>query len=105
MKVLNVLVILFLANPSYGFEKESSFLALRQAVSDSNKEYNENMKERYASEHEQMSEWNEREVSSLKVESGILVEKKEAQFQEDSQKETVKKEGVQPVLHEVSMNN
>ncbi len=105
MKVLNVLVILFLANTSYGFEKESSFLALRQAVSDSNKEYNENMKEKYQEEHEQMSEWNERDVSSVKVESGILVEAKDSNLQQEEAAQAVNKDDKPTVLHEISMND
>ncbi len=105
MKVLNVLVILLLANTSYGFEKESSFLALRQAVSESNKEYNENMKEKYQQEHEQMSEWNERDVSSVKVESGILVESKDSDLQKEKTTQTVNKDEKPAVLHEISMND
>jgi hypothetical protein len=52
-----------------------------------------------------MSEWNERDVSSVKVESGILVEAKDSDLQQEEATQAVNKDDKPAVLHEISMND
>lgn len=107
MKLFSVIFILLLTSQSHGFEKESSFQDLSEALSSSNREHNENMKEQHLEEFEKMSEWNERNVSSLKVESEIPGEKLNAQYlyEEEEDEDVVGREMSQPIPREISMND
>lgn len=80
MKQLTLLVtMVFLSLPAFAFEKESSFSTVGQALLESNKDYNDHKKKMLNEENNRITDWGDRDVSSITIKQGIQVEARDYQ--------------------------
>jgi hypothetical protein len=115
MKTLCIFFILLGAQQVLAFEKEDSFLEIREAYLQSNKDYNESKKQVLNEDNNRISDWNSREIVAVRIDASIQEEARDYKVndeilnEEKAQREDFEQyENAQrayPVLQEVSLNH
>lgn len=118
MKTLMVMIILMLASSSFAFDKEDNTLDFRQALMESNKDYNDHKKEMLNEDNDRISDWNSQQAKAFTITAGIQQEARNYRVDpEQLAKEAAEKLDLQEYqlrveaeknnsdrIHEISMN-
>ncbi len=95
MKKIITITILLLAQQGLAFDKEDSGMDFRQALLQSNKDYNDNRKEGLDEDNRRIDQWNSDQQETIVIKADIAVDPREVSL--------VEPEAV--VVLELTMNN
>lgn len=118
MKTIMVMTILVIASSSFAFDKEDNTLDFRQALMESNKDYNDHKKEMLNEDNDRISDWNSQQAKAFTITAGIQQEARDYRVDpEQLAKEAAEKLDLQEYqqrveaeknnsdrIHEISMN-
>ena len=71
MKTLMITLLMLASTQAFGFEKEESFSSLRDAMLESNKDYNDNRKAMLEEENDRIANWGKRSITAVTIEASI----------------------------------
>ena len=104
MKTILALTVLVFSTQAMAFEKEDSFNDVRQALMNSNKDYNQQTKVILDQENARIQEWNAQEQKVIEIDADIQVEARHFELI-DLQEEGFQEEQEAQDSFKVSMND
>lgn len=114
MKTLILIVILAVSNQAWAFDKEDTTLSFRDALLQSNSDYNKSKKKVLDQENERIDQWGEREVAAIAIGQNFDLDNSELESDiEDSHTDTFTADSFEaedqsdriPATNTISMND